>query len=52
MEHELFKVMKAKLARGGQMNGGEIKLIVIDLICHTRTVLLKPVKIDQPSPLQ
>ena len=32
MEHELFKVMKAKLARGGQMNGGEIKLVVQDII--------------------
>lgn len=32
MDHELFRIMKAKLARGGQMNGGEIKLIVLDLV--------------------
>ena len=32
MDTNLFAIMKAKLARGGQMNGGEIKLIVLDLV--------------------
>ena len=32
MDSNLFNIMKAKLARGGQMNGGEIKLIVLDLV--------------------
>ena len=28
----MMEVIKAKLARGGQMNGGEIKLVVRDMI--------------------
>ena len=28
----LLEIMKAKLARGGQMNAGEIKLVVRDII--------------------
>ena len=32
MDTNLFAIMKAKLARGGQMNNGEVKLIVRDLV--------------------
>ena len=32
MDINLYKIMKAKLARGGNMNGGEIKLIVTELV--------------------
>ncbi len=28
----MMEIIKAKLARGGQMNGGEIKLVVRDMI--------------------
>lgn len=28
----MLEIIKAKLARGGQMNGGEIKLVVRDMI--------------------
>lgn len=28
----MLDIIKAKLARGGQMNGGEIKLVVRDMI--------------------
>ena len=29
---KMLNIIKAKLARGGQMNGGEIKLVVRDMI--------------------
>jgi hypothetical protein len=29
---KMLHIIKAKLARGGQMNGGEIKLVVRDMI--------------------
>jgi len=32
-----IEIMKAKLARGGQMNGGEIKLVVNELIRMVET---------------
>ena len=28
----MLDIIKAKLARGGQMNGGEIKLVVADIV--------------------
>ncbi len=33
----MIDLMKAKLARGGQMNGGELKLIVNDLVTLLET---------------
>jgi hypothetical protein len=29
---KMLHIIKAKLARGGQMNGGEIKLVVRDMV--------------------
>lgn len=29
---DMLSIIKAKLARGGQMNGGEIKLVVQDIV--------------------
>lgn len=33
-----IKIMKAKLARGGQVNGGEIRLIVNDMVDELETM--------------